>query len=136
MRSAIAFFFSVFFLLLSGNNQLCAHPHHNRICCTTAKLSQKSEQAGLGSVKNSQTQIRTSVSSDVADDAINATDEMDDDDDFIPFRKYIEINKYFLTSYNQISGKFNQYQKECLPFCKHFSYVSSHKYILYRVFRI
>lgn len=131
----MAFFLSLFFFLLKGNDHL--HAYYNLSGYAPAKLSPKSEQASLGSVKNSQTQIRKSASSGAEDDAISAIEEMEDDDDFTPSRKYVEISNYFLTLfYNQVSGSFNQYRKDRLPFCKHFSYTSSYQYIIYRVIRI
>ena len=126
----------MFFLLVKGNDHSYAHHHH--VYHAPITLTPKSAQPGSGSVTKSETQIcQSSAPSDTEADTIDVTDEIEDDDDFIFSRKYVDISNYFLTFfYNQLSGNLNLYQKDRLPFCKHFSYASSSKYIVYRVIRV
>ena len=68
-------------------------------------------------------------------DGINATEL--EEDDFSASRKFVEITNYFLSFfYKAIAGNSGQHQKDRLPFCKHFSYSSSYKYLTQRVIRI
>lgn len=130
MRLVITFFLSLFFLLPGGYDHLYA------ICYTTAKPAAKAEQATLSASKSSHFLIKKATSSDVENEAVNAT-EREDDDELPSERKLVEINNYFISFfYTHSHGYFHSYLKDRLPFCKHFSYTSSGKYIVQRAIRV
>lgn len=136
-RLVTTFLLSLFFLFPGEHNHLYAHTDTNLINAVLAKVFEKSVKASLLKVDNRKTSISKDDASNTETDAINATELVDDDDDSISSRKYVEITNHNITFfYTQVSGPFCQYLKNRLPVCKHFSYTSSCKYILYRVIRI
>ncbi|BAV05969.1 hypothetical protein FLA_1984 [Filimonas lacunae] len=63
--------------------------------------------------------------------------EVEDDDESISFRKYSEISNFTVSFiFTQVPGNFVCIHNNRLPFCKHFSYSSSSKYIVHRSIRV
>jgi hypothetical protein len=134
MRLIVTFLLSTFFLLVRGNAHLYAHATHDRTCYCPAQLPEKSKDAV--SANQSQNNITKACTNSTSNDGFNAT-ELEDEDDFIAFRKFVEVTNYFLSFfYAHVLGNDSQYVKNRLPVCEHFSYSSSCKYIMQRVIRI
>lgn len=70
-------------------------------------------------------------------DDFTRVENEDEEEDVVFARKYILLTKYFVTlACVSVFSYFYNYIKNRLPFCRHFSYTSSYKYILQRVLRI
>lgn len=136
MRLVITFFLSLCFLLLRGGDHLYAHTSQNHSRYSPAELPKRSEQSGLGTVKNTQSAIRKADQSGAQDEAISAT-ETEDDEEWISPRKYVQITNYFINFfYAHLTGLAHRGLNNRFPFCKHFSYTSSDIYIVQRVIRV
>lgn len=134
MRLVLTLFLSLLFLLLRGDSNLSSHANHN-ISFHLARHFQRPEQANSVTTKNIRTVIEDATVPGEENEFVNATET--EDDELIAPRKYTEISNYFFTFfYSHLSGYFNQYLNNRLPFCKHFSYTSSNKYIVQRVIRV
>lgn len=132
MRPVFTFLLSLFLLLIQGHS----YASHSRISQSTAEISVGSGQATFAATEITSTSISGLPVSDQEDDAISVA-ELNDDDDLESERKYIEITNHLITFfYAPVSGYCYPYHKDRLPFCKHFSYNSSDKYIVQRVIRI
>jgi hypothetical protein len=135
MRLVIIFLLSLNFPLLQGNYQLHAstdnhdshYAHLNTLTTTQARLD----------VTEINQAVLSNASLPYSTDETLTAEELEDDENIMPSRKYVKITNYFLTLfYNSLSGTISLHQKNRLPFCKHFSYFSSPKYIVQRVIRI
>ena len=138
MRLVITFFLSLVFLLLGGTNHLHARTNDHRTCYALPQRSVKSELARMHVVKYSPPIIRKSTFSGAAHQKIKATEVKEEDEsESESSRKLVAISNYFISLlYDQVFGHFHRYLKDSIPFCKHFSYTSSYKYIIQRVIRI
>lgn len=64
-------------------------------------------------------------------------EEVEDEDDWVASRKYFDATIICFTVFYALATGFSfHFIQSRLPFCKHFSYSSSNKYILHRVIRI
>jgi len=117
MKLFIRYLLAFCFLLLGGYVLTC----HNRIC---------------SAVRNDRGQIRkTTSSSHKIGHSIKAT-ENEDDDESSSSRKYARTTCYSITFFRQTPGSVYHDPENRLPFCEHFSYSSSDKFIVHRVIRI
>jgi len=68
---------------------------------------------------------------------VSDSDDDDDDDELISFKKYA-VSAYSHAGFSNFASAavLGSYLKKCLLFHKHFSYISAHRYILFRVIRI
>jgi hypothetical protein len=60
----------------------------------------------------------------------------DDDEQVVSWKQVLPAKLFTSADYASLLVNFHHYQKNRLPFCTHFSYTSSYKYILQRVLRI
>lgn len=136
MKLVFTFLLSLFFLLVRGHDHLHAHSSYDRSSYSPIKIPEKLGQGGVASVKDGESVIRKENSSGADDDLISAT-ELEDDDELISPRKFVDISNYFITLYYaHASAYLDRSLKNRLPFCKHFPYTSSDKYIIQRVIRV
>jgi len=124
MRVAIIFFLSLFCFLLGGHSSAVANARYADYCHSSAETIEKPSPTKFSSTFPHET---------VKEYFFNVEDE---DEDFTFVRKYVLQAKYFiLFTYTVILSSICKH-RETLPFCSHFSYISSYKYILQRVLRI
>jgi hypothetical protein len=128
------FFLSLLILLSSGygraftlNHQDSHEQYH------TKSVDSSFSQFGIDSINKS------SSSSESRHLVIEVTENESEEEEFNTARKYLEISDYFTNLFNaQSHGYFLHYLKKRLPFCKHFSNLSSDwsLFTIFRVFRI
>ncbi len=135
MRIDVLLFLLLFFLVITGSNPVTTGVHHNKTSYQPTQNIVKAQQCRLEYANLGLPLIINDNLSQKKDDFISLAD--DDDDDLIFSRKLVVVAKQFVTlSYTFISVHFCNYHKNRLPFCSHFSYTSSFKYILQRVLRL
>lgn len=135
MRIGVLLFLFMFFLMLTGSNPGNTVVHHNKISYQPTQNIVKAQQCRLEYANLGLPIIINDNLNQKKDDLISLAD--DDDDDLLSARKFVIVTKHFVAlSYAFISFHFCDYHKNRLPFCRHFSYTSSFKYILQRVLRL
>lgn len=139
MKLLIRLFLSFCFLLISGYSQVSAYDGDQ--CVTLASPSKYSDLASLRVFHNaSQPVISSALSANEKDnDLIDIADESDEDDEdkeLTSYKKDLQLCNYFSTSCGHPSGHFFSSIKANAPFCRHYSYTSSSRYIVFRVFRV
>ena len=65
---------------------------------------------------------------------VYATDKEEEDNE-PGSKRYLEISSYFTVPDVHLTGYFCSYIKQCLAFCKLFSYFPSHRYLIFLVIR-
>lgn len=136
MRLLVKFFLSCCLLLLKGYGQLYADTEQEAIYNSLCTLSESSVHINVTDVHTTQAIIKSANPSGAKKVRfkLKAT-EVDDDDDVSPGRKHHLLSDY-CNCYPQQPASFCTYYKHPLPFCRHFSYASSEKFIVHRVIRI
>jgi hypothetical protein len=137
MKAAAAFLLCLFFLLLGGSKPVQAHGHDTLRSYSPMQHMQIQGQASPLKMRLANLPVRNHSISDKKE---TLTIDFDDDDlqeDFVFSRKYVLPLSYFivLASLSLLSGFFAVVRNR-LPFCAHFSYNSSPRYILQRVLRL
>ncbi len=140
IRRLIRLFLFLCFLLLRGDLHLYAHAYYNTNSYTTANIPETSLHASYCPIQDLELHISVVPSSDAENvsDKIKAT-EIEDEDESESFhcRKLLEVtNDCTASYYAQASGYVQRYLQNRLPFCRHFSYSSSYKFIVHRAIRI
>jgi hypothetical protein len=137
MKAAAVFLLCLFCLLLGGSKPAQATGHDTLRSYSPMQHVEKPGQTSPFSMRLASLPVRNHSISDKKE---TLTIDFDDDDfqeDFVFNRKYVLQLSYFvvLASLSLLSGLF-AVVKNRLPFCAHFSYTSSPKYILQRVLRL
>lgn len=137
MKAAAVFILCLFFLLLGGSKSAQATGHDTVRSYSPLQHLQKQGQTGPLRMRLANLPVRNHSISDKKE---SLTIDFDDDEfqeDFVFSRKYVLPLSYFivLTSLSLLSGFF-AIVKNRLPFCTHFSYNASPRYILQRVLRL
>lgn len=133
-RFLIKVFLSLCFLLLKGYSHLYANTDQNSIYKSLQQLSENRVQVSPPDADNSQLRISNAPSSGAKKEKIRAT-EVKDEEESVSGRKHLQISHYYFL-YPQSPASYYSYHKNPLPFCNHFSYYSSYKFIVHRVIRI
>lgn len=137
MRLIVTFLLSFVFLFVKGNAHQYHPAYNNKITYAALHLSPTATPSVLSFERKTGAILQKDVADNAASDPVNATEVDEDDDDSISSRKLVEITNYFISFlYDHLFADYHRYKKERLPFCKHFSYSSSFKYIIQRVIRI
>jgi len=129
-------------LLLSGYSQLYTHAYRGVIHDSSSKLSERLEQACLGSEEISLSLIKKFAVSDSDDKTpiIDATEVREEEEEYelLPCKRNRESSNYFSAVFCALTrGYLFSYTREILSFCKHFSDVSSNRrHLLLQVFTI
>jgi len=135
MRIDILLFLLLFFLVITGSNPVTTSVHRNKTSYQPTQNIVKAQQCRLEYANVGLPIIINDNLNQKKDDLISLAD--DDDDDIVFSRKLVVVAKQFVAlSYTFISVHFYNYHKNRLPFCRHFSYTSSIKYIIQRVLRL
>ena len=135
MRIDILLFLLLFFLVITGSNPVSNSVHHNKTSYQPTQNIVKAQQSRLEYANLGLPLIINDNLNQKKDDLISLAD--DDDDDIVFSRKLVVAAKQFVAlSYTFVSVHFYNYHKNRLPFCRHFSYTSSIKYIIQRVLRL
>lgn len=136
MKLVITFLLFLCALLLTGRSNPYGNTNQNSVSLSSVQLGKIINQSNPGHIKNAQTGISKTTTSNDKSEGVNAT-ETEDEDELISPRKLLEITNYFVSFFH--SQAFDQYNSRFqtgLPFCKHFSYTSSDIYIVQRVIRV
>lgn len=137
MKAAAAFLLCLFFLLLGGSKPAQATGHDTLRSYAPFQHLQKQGQSSPLRMRLANLPVHNHSISDKKE---SLTIDFDDDDfqeDYVFSRKYVLPLSYFivLASLSLLSGFF-AFVKNRLPFCAHFSFNASPRYILQRVLRL
>ncbi|HEU4556146.1 MAG TPA: hypothetical protein VFS25_25085 [Chitinophaga sp.] len=137
----IGFFLTLGILLLSGYNQLSANTYRDCIrCAHLRKILETLAPGRFDVLQDSQAWIPSvpSASKKNHDKIIDETENDDEKDEAISFKKYLEIGSYFIAVfYTPIAENCCTNTKKPLSFNQHFSCCSSYsRYIILHVIRI
>jgi hypothetical protein len=139
MKFIISFFLSLLILLSNGFKQGYAYNHQDNYY-SHAKNHKALEDARLGTFPNRRDCIDPSSSFPIATNFLLAIIETEvEEEELSHSRKYLEISSYYVSLFNpQAFGYFLHYLKKRLPFCRHFSYLTSDwsLFTIFQVFRI
>jgi hypothetical protein len=132
MRAAVLSALLLCFCLFTGTKFSYSGTDKNEVTVSSQKII--SSHQGYTTQPPVGISVRKNIKvSDNREDFISIEDE----DDLIVTRKFSVPVKYILLpDYNQLLVTFYNFPNNRLPFCTHFSYTSSYKYILQRVLRI
>ncbi|WP_214225974.1 hypothetical protein [Pedobacter sp. B4-66] len=134
MKTVILFLLSLCFLLLGRSDHAYAGAHQNTASYSSALNTEKPQLTKFINTAQDLPVIKSNCFSEQREDFISVENE---DEDFVSARKSALPVKYIITlAYASILNSSSNYVKNRLPFCKHFSYTSSYKYILQRVLKI
>ena len=132
-RLLINFFLSLCFFLLKGHGHLYADTDENNLYRSLQLHSESTVQIRVFDIRNQQPLISNAPSSGAKKEKIKAT-EVEEEESFSA-RKHLQISHYFCLSSQEPTSNYS-YLKNPLPFCNHFSYSSSDKFIVHRVIRV
>lgn len=139
MKLLIRLFLSFCFLLISGYSQVSAYESGECVVSISSFQNTSVVDEPLNG-NDSQPLISSELSANEKDnDLIDISDESDEDDEdkeLTSYKKDLQVGNYFSTSCGHPSGHFFSSIKANAPFCRHFSYTSSSRYIVFRVFRV
>lgn len=133
MRFLVGLFLSLYFFLLGGY----AHSYRHIIGFFPGKNCEASLQ-DKPAVQNGEALIFKAAvpSTEKRSEKIKAV-EIEDDDESVPLKKYADTGNCNITFLNALAPSYIcYYLKDRLPFCEHFSYCSSDKFIINRVIRV
>lgn len=131
-RFLIKCFLALCFLLLKGYGHLYADTDQDYLYRSLQQHSESSVQ--VTPPQNDQALLSNAPSSGAKKEKIKAT-EVEDEEESFSGRKHLLISTYFLFN-PQEPASYYSYLKNPLPFCNHFSYSSSYKFIIHRVIRV
>jgi hypothetical protein len=138
IKFIVRFLLSLVILLSSGYAQLDAYNRTKDSCYSSTEDLKAQAKAIFGNLRNRDS-VYKSTSSSFAEKRIRIDlEEKEIEEDEIVSRKYMEISQYFTSFFDPYTaGYFFHYLKR-LPFCKHFSSLSSHwcLTVIFQVFRI
>ncbi|PWV49091.1 hypothetical protein C7475_106337 [Chitinophaga sp. S165] len=132
-RLLINFFLSLCFFLLKGHGHLYADTDQDNLYKSLKLHSENRVQIKVFELPSLQPLISNAPSSGKKKEKIKAT-EVEEEESFSA-RKHLQISHYFCLSPQEPPSNYS-YLKNPLPFCNHFSYSSSDKFIVHRVIRV
>ena len=135
MRVLIKLFLSLCVLLLGGYALTC----HNVIGYSPKKVFDRSPHIRYTCFEHDKAQISKAPSPKTKKgrEKTKAIEIEEDDEESALFRKYLETGNTFIAFLNTRGlTSVYQYFEGPLPFCEHFSYFSSYKFIIHLVIRI
>lgn len=137
MRAVAVFFLCLFLALLNGSEAAHAAGHDTLRSYSPAMHVNHQVQTRTLKMRLALLPIKNNHVSEKKESLNIDFDDDDIQEDFIFARKYVLPLTYFiiLTSLS-ILGTSASTVKNRLPFCAHFSYTATNKYILQRVLRI
>ncbi|QNL49893.1 hypothetical protein H8S90_24900 [Olivibacter sp. SDN3] len=123
--------------LLVGGNQLLIHPYQDARNYSKQQ-TERLTHTSFGSVGGKSLTVTKADPFGLphVHDNLAIEDSEDKDDDWFSLRKPSLICKYFNIFYAQALNQLCLYFRKSLPSCEHFSYFSSHTYLLFRVIKI
>lgn len=127
------------FLLLWGNSHLHAYTYRNGVSGIGQTQLNKVSQIDAAAFQDEREFVYSDVDSGAENqyDKTSDTEVEEDDDESVSLKKYAEITNFCAAFfYTQLAGYYNGLHNHRLPFCKHFSYSSSFRYIILRTIRI
>jgi hypothetical protein len=137
MKSVALFILCLFFILLKGSEPAHATGHDTLRSYSAALHIDGQDQPRSLNMRLAMLPLRNHNISDKKESLSIDFDDDDVQEDFLVVRKYMLPITYFFTLASlSIFNLFYSHTKNRLPFCTHFSYTSSRKYILQRVLRI
>lgn len=138
MKQLFRIFLSLSLLLMHAHS-IYTVSHQENNCYSSVLNSHKSGSSSyVGTLRNHVSGAQYNpYSAEENTDWMYATEVEEESDESIFLKKYPESDNYFTTLYsNQESPYLASYTKKCLPYSKHFSYLSSHRYITLQTFRV
>lgn len=132
-RLLINFFLSLCFFLFKGHGHLYADTDQDNLYRSLQQHSESTVQIKVFDTRNQHPLISNAPSSGKKKEKIKAT-EVEEEESFSA-RKHLQISHYFCLSSQEPTSNYS-YLKNPLPFCNHFSYSSSDKFIVHRVIRV
>jgi hypothetical protein len=132
-RLLVNFFLSLCFFLLKGHSHLYADTDQENLYTSLRQHSESTVQIKVFDLRSHQPLISNAPSSGAKKEKIKAT-EVEEEESFSA-RKHLQISHYFCLSSQEPTSDYS-YLKNPLPFCNHFSYSSSDKFIVHRVIRV
>lgn len=137
MKSVAVFLLCLFFILLKGSESAHAAGHDTLRSYSAALHIDRQDQPQSLNTRLAMLPVRNHSISDKKESLSIDLDDDDIQEDFLSVRKYVlPLTVFFTLASVSIFSLFYSYTKHRVPFCTHFSYTSSRKYILQRVLRI
>jgi len=136
----VKFFLSLFVLLAGGYGQLHAFGTQDCVCFSPLKATKKSEAANFCPVQSRPAAfIIQSASSgkEIPTYRIDMAEKEAEEYESVSSKKHQEISNYFTTHFDAQAAENLFGDRTCLPFGRHFSYMSSYRcHLVLQVFRI
>lgn len=133
MRVAVAFFLFLCLLLVKGHSDLYAKQNNSYPAGASITTSPRVK---FGNTTHEFPFFKYNSLTEKKEDFLRVETE-DDEEDSLFARKYVLLVSFFTAFVStSVLDCFYSYFNNRLPFCSHFSYTSSYKYILQRVLRI
>lgn len=132
MRAVFVSFLLTCFLILTGS--LSGHASFIKKCANP--VGQKIVKAQQNSFEYLHGGLHLRKNTSLNDNREDFISIEDDDEQTVSWKQVLPAKVFTSPDYSSLLISFHHYQKNRLPFCKHFSYTSSYKYILQRVLRI
>lgn len=137
MRVLIKFFLSLCFFLIRGDSNLYADTIQHCTYNAPKAYLKYLVPYSLSDVPVSQVVNHTTTPGARKEIYKSKATEVQDDDEIPASKKQLKISNSCTNFFSTCEpASFYPYFKRPLPFCKHFSYSSSNKFIVYRVIRI
>jgi hypothetical protein len=133
MKVVVIYLLFLFSLLLKTHDNVYAGVRHNSTHYSQTQHIQKAAKAQLGNVDGRHFIKRNTV---LIEEKEFFGIENEDDTQVFSRKDVLLSDSSVIIVYASILFCFYYYQKKRLPFCKHFSYTASYKYILQRTLRI
>jgi len=138
MRVLIKFFLSLCFFLIRGDDYLTANTIQHCTYSAPEAYLKYPVPDHLSVIRKSLAQANPTTSPGARKEIykFKAT-EVEDDDEIPASKKQLKISNNCISFFSTCEpASFHTCFKRPLPFCKHFSYSSSNKFIVHRVIRI
>lgn len=139
MKLVFRFFLSLYFLLVSGYGYVYANTYQEHIGYSASKIiaSQQPDAPGLLQDNLIFTNRTVPAHTENAHEKIDVQDNEDEEEELTSFKEYLELGNAVTNFFHSLTfGDYSRYVKKSLPFCKHFSYLSSDTYIILCVIRV
>jgi len=136
MKTAVIFLLTLCFFLIGGT-KAAQSPEAHRSCSihSVSHLDATSQQLNLLQDNSALPVFQKDLAYQKKAEVISSIE--DEDDELISAKKQVLFVKYLIVvAYTSVLIHLFKNFKNRLPFCTHFSYTSSYKYLLQRVLRI
>jgi hypothetical protein len=137
MKAVGLFLLCLFFILLKGSEPAHAAGHDTLRRYSAVLHTDRLQQTSPFGMRLALLPVRSHNISDKKETLSLDVDDDDEQEDFLYAGKSVMPVTFFITlAWLSISAASYSYIKNRIPFCGHFSYTSTYKYILQRVLRI